>query len=299
MSAPIVQPAPNPVAMVQQRSDTFFFQIGPVAGLETVIPPGTRLEAHEHATPFLSCLLEGSFEQPAPDGLHHLVAGDVRATPEGDRNRLRFGSAGGRCFLVALEPDERETRQPVADRAFLSDPVIARAVLRLRREVMTTHPCPLAAESTALELFALARRRGRSRRVADAPPPWLLRVRQVLEEEYARPLDLERLAHEGGVSREQVARAFRDHFGRSAGSYLRHVRLRRALAALATTGEPIAAVAAGAGFVDQAHLTHTLRRATGVTPAQARLALRQGRPLPTSRGYKTAPFLHPILSAVR
>lgn len=285
--------------MVQQQSGTLFFQFGPVAGLETVIPPGSRLDAHEHGAPFLSCLLEGSFEQPAPDGLHHVAAGDVRATPEGDRNRLRFGNAGGRCFLVALESAERSGLPPIGDRAFIRDGRVATATLRLRGEVMATHPCPLAIESTALELFAIARRRGRSARAALTPPAWLVRVRQMLEEEYARPLDLGRLAVQGGVSREQVARAFRDHFGRSAGSFLRVVRLRRAIEALGSSDESIAAIAAGAGFVDQAHLTHTLRRAIGLTPAQARAALRAGHGLPASLAYKTAPFLRPIHSAVR
>ncbi|HSA54792.1 MAG TPA: AraC family transcriptional regulator [Gemmatimonadaceae bacterium] len=285
--------------MVQQSSGTLLFQVGPVAGLETTLPPGTRLDAHEHATPFLSCLLEGSFEQPAPDGLHHMTAGDVRATPEGDRNRLRFGSAGGRCFLVALESHERQGLPPIDDRAFIRDGRAAGSVLRLRAEVLAARPCPLAIESAALELFALVRRRGRSPRGAHAPPAWLLRVRQRIEEEFTRPLDLERLAVEGGVSREQVARAFRDHFGRTVGSYLRHVRLRRAVEGLASSDESIAAVAAGAGFVDQAHLTHTLRRAVGLTPARARALLRQGSGLPTSRRYKTAAFLRPIHSAVR
>lgn len=285
--------------MAQSRTSTIFFQVGPVAGLETVVPPGARLAAHEHAAPFLSCLLEGSFEQPAPDGLHQVAAGDVRATPEGDRNRLRFGSAGGRCFLVALDPHDPSGLPPIDDRAFIRDPGVATATRRLRAEAIVAHPCPLAVESAALELFALVRRRRRSPRAAHVPPAWLRRVRQLLHDEYAQPLDLGRLAAASGVSREQVARAFRDHFGRSVGGYLRHVRLARAIQALACTNESIAAVAAGAGFVDQAHLTHTLRRAVGVTPAQARASLRAGHGLPTSRGYKTAPFLHPILSAVR
>jgi AraC-like DNA-binding protein len=284
---------------VPPAPDTHFFQIGPVAGLETVIPPRTRLAAHEHGSPFLSCLLQGSFDQPTPRGVQRVVAGDVRATPEGDRNRLHFGTAGGRCLLVSIDPAAPSGLQAIDDRAFLRGPAIARAVLQLRREVVAPSPCPLAVESAALELFAIARRGRRSPRAAPTPPGWLQRIRELLEEEYARPLDLARLALEAGVSREQVARAFRQHFGLSAGQHLRLVRLRRAIAALATPNESIAAVAAGAGFVDQAHLTHTLRRAIGITPAEARRILRQGGPLTTSPAYKTAPFLRPIHSAVR
>jgi AraC family transcriptional regulator len=284
---------------VHQDCGARVFQIGPVSGLETTIPAHARLEAHEHAAPFLSCLLAGSFEQPTASGLHHVGPGDVRATPEGDRNRLRFGSAGGRCLLVSIDPTARTGHTPIDDRRFLRGPAIADAVLRLRHEITAPNPCPLAVESVGLELFALARRGRRSSRARRTPPAWLRHVRQLLEDEYARPLDLERLARVAGVSREQVARAFREHFGVSAGSHLRLVRLRHAVEALALSDVSIAAVAAGAGFVDQAHFTHTLRRALAVTPGEARRMLREGRPLSTSRAYKTAPFLQPILSVVR
>jgi AraC-like DNA-binding protein len=52
------------------------------------------------------------------------------------------------------------------------------------------------------------------------------------------------------------------------------VRLRHALAWLLDSAEPVAQIAAGAGFASQAHLTTRFLRRFGVTPAACR---RQGR----------------------
>jgi len=52
--------------------------------------------------------------------------------------------------------------------------------------------------------------------------------------------------------------------------------LAKAASAIAA-GLPLASAAADAGFSDQAHLTRTMRRFFGVTPAVAATSLRRGR----------------------
>ena len=53
--------------------------------------------------------------------------------------------------------------------------------------------------------------------------------------------------------------------GMSPHAYQRQARVRRACA-LIRLGQPLADVAAAAGFADQAHLTRVFRRVVGVTP---------------------------------
>ena len=73
-----------------------------------------------------------------------------------------------------------------------------------------------------------------------------------------------------GLSAGFLTLAFHGALGTTPHRYLLERRLARARAGLAATGTPVAAIAAGCGFADQAHLTRHMRAAFGVTPAAYR-----------------------------
>ncbi|MEZ4654992.1 MAG: AraC family transcriptional regulator [Candidatus Eisenbacteria bacterium] len=108
------------------------------------------------------------------------------------------------------------------------------------------------------------------------PPGWLLRVRDRLEGEFSDPITLHGLARDAKVHPSHLARAFRDHFGRTVGEYLRARRLRYARHRLEATDDPIAEIAFAAGFADQAHLTRTFAARWGHPPGRYR-AMRRSR----------------------
>ena len=85
--------------------------------------------------------------------------------------------------------------------------------------------------------------------------------------------DLERIS---GLDRFALARHFRALFGTTPHRFLIMRRLTDARRRL-LGGESLAAVAAGAGFADQAHFTRHFRKAYGMTPGRwARLAVDAG-----------------------
>jgi AraC family transcriptional regulator len=132
---------------------------------------------------------------------------------------------------------------------------------------------PIALEGLALELLAIASRSGA------APEPhsaWLARATELVDEEYARPLALSALAAEVGIHPVHLARGFRARHGRSVGSYLREVRVRRAAERLAATNESIADIALAVGFADQSHMNRWFVRLMGTTPGAYRRVLRAG-----------------------
>lgn len=92
------------------------------------------------------------------------------------------------------------------------------------------------------------------------------RVKDWLDEEPARRVDLYALAKETGRSRYQVLRAFKRRYGLPPHAYQLCVRIARAQAAL-LHGESPAQVAVQYGFVDQSHFSKHFRRLVGVTPA--------------------------------
>lgn len=74
------------------------------------------------------------------------------------------------------------------------------------------------------------------------------------------------LARELDVSARQLRRRFEAAVGYGPKRLARVLRLERALAA-ARAGEELALAAAGAGYADQAHLTHDCRALAGVAPS--------------------------------
>lgn len=77
-----------------------------------------------------------------------------------------------------------------------------------------------------------------------------------------------------GVSREHAARAYGSHFLMSPVTARQSARLRLLLKELTGTA-PLAACALAAGYADQAHMTRTVRTATGMSPTQLRRWLRR------------------------
>jgi AraC-like DNA-binding protein len=76
------------------------------------------------------------------------------------------------------------------------------------------------------------------------------------------------LSAETGLSARHLGARFRDELGLPPKQYARVVRFERAAAALrADPRTPLAALAAGAGFADQAHLTREFRALGDTTPA--------------------------------
>jgi AraC-like DNA-binding protein len=100
----------------------------------------------------------------------------------------------------------------------------------------------------------------------------VLRVRDLLREEYAREIGADELAALAGCSRFALYRAFVAGYGMSPGDYQRQLRLRAARTRLAQGVSP-AQAAAETGFTDQAHLTRWFGRCYGITPARYRAAV--------------------------
>ena len=91
-----------------------------------------------------------------------------------------------------------------------------------------------------------------------------------MRDHYQAPITNERLARMAHLSVRAFERKFHASFHLTPQKYLRRLRLRMASRALVYTGQPIAEVAHGCGFVDQSHFTREFRRDFGRTPRDYR-----------------------------
>jgi len=89
---------------------------------------------------------------------------------------------------------------------------------------------------------------------------------------FADPLPLSELCESAGSSVFHACRVFRRATGTTLHGYRRELRLRHALAMLIDGDEPLAEVAASAGFASQSHLTNMFRARFQTTPGAVRAA---------------------------
>lgn len=102
-------------------------------------------------------------------------------------------------------------------------------------------------------------------------PRWIGCVRERLEAEYSRPPTLADLGRMVERDAAHVAATFKRVYGRSAGAYVRDLRLWQARGCLEAEPEcTLCEVAQRCGFADQSHFNRQFRRLFAVTPLQYR-----------------------------
>lgn len=244
--------------------------------VETVHTGAERLPMHEHSRRYLAIVLNGSYEESSRGQRIEAAAGSMLGHPDGHRHANHIGRDGARCLNVI--PDAHWKGDAVMGRVLdlpthLQLDTSGDALLRLRRELRQHDDLSaLAVSSAVLELLVVAQRRARR----NAPPTWLVRVCERLDEDSLDVPTLQELSDEAGIHPAHLSRVFRRCTGKSVGAYVRARRLERALSLLSRTSVPLVEVAARAGFSDQAHLSRAVRGATALTPSTFRARM-QGR----------------------
>lgn len=258
-----------------------------VAGLvltESTYPPGVVLPLHRHRHAGFRLTLEGGFTDVLEGRARECPPRSVAFQAPEVAHEQRIAGRATRTFNVDFSESVWRSRYPLVSRL---DSRMELASARL--SMLTTHlyqefrcgddVAALAIEGLALELLAEAVRATAPSK-ASAPPAWLTRVRELLDEVRGPPPTLAQLAREAGVSPTQLGRGFRQFFQCSPGDHLRRSRLERASRALRETANPLSDIALEAGYCDQSHMTREFSRRLHLTPAEyrRRLAGRSFRP---------------------
>ena len=100
-------------------------------------------------------------------------------------------------------------------------------------------------------------------------------IREFIDQNYARPLTIDRLAQMAGLSTFHFIRAFRAAVGQTPHQYLRRRRIERACELLATTPVSVTDICDATGFQSLGSFSALFRRLTGESPVQYRARLRR------------------------
>ncbi|MFH8339409.1 helix-turn-helix domain-containing protein [Streptomyces sp. AM6-12] len=94
----------------------------------------------------------------------------------------------------------------------------------------------------------------------------MLRARDTMDRDYARPLDVPALARVAHVSPAHFARTFRATFGETPHRYLQRRRVERAMYLLRETGRSVTDIAREVGFASPGTFSRTFRDIVGRSP---------------------------------
>lgn len=200
-------------------------------------------------------------------GAPHQHGEVTHPAPGGDRNTIVFVSARVFADLAAAD-----------DTVPLAAPVTPRMQVTHRRLLAAARAGqdPMVLEEMAIDLVATGLAQIEPERMAARRPATRRARRQLVED--ARLLlatdptlsTVTELASRLSCSPHHLSRIFAGHTGTTLGAYRTRLRLNLALEYLAEDRLSVADVAARCGFADHGHLTRTVRRHTGNTPAGLR-----------------------------
>ena len=239
-------------------------------------PPYRRLPWHEHQEASICYVVAGSYMERVRGLDRQCSPYTMVFKPPRERHADQFGDLGGTCLLIEIDAGRLKDIEPFSDitknPSVVQNAKLATLGHHIYREFAGgDHFSPLAIEGLILELLAETSRAG----LLDATsnlPGWLRQARDLVHDGFCGPLTLSSLAQTVGVHSSHLARTFRQHFHRSIGAYVRHLRIERASREIADTNAPLSAIGLRTGFFDQSHFSKVFKQHMGMTPAQFRSA---------------------------
>jgi AraC-like DNA-binding protein len=207
-------------------------------------PDGQVLQRHRHDTAFLAIVLAGRYLEAGDTGRHRVEAGDVIIHEKHESHLDLIGAHGADVLVLPCA-----TAANMAPLGSLPDPdLVARTAERSLDDALAIvghqiKPRPLRAEDWPDELAASL---------------------------IQRPdLSLREWAESRGLHPGSLSRGFRQLYGLTPARFATTAKVRRALRGLSGGSSRLCDVAAGARFSDQSHMTRSMVKLIGVTPARA------------------------------
>lgn len=242
--------------------------------MEAVYPASIDLPKHAHECACFSLMVDGGMRENYGSRILESYRQTIGFNAADEPHSNKIFSSGARFLILEIGPERTKQAQQYSPRFGRSDVFSGGDLnwlgLKLFREAIQDDALSsLAIEGLALEMIAtLCRLRNASREAQ--PPPWLLRARDLINDQFTEPLTISSIATSVGVHIVHLSRTFRKYYGASIGDYVRELRVERARQEISSTSRSFAEIAADTGFYDQGHLSRVFKRLVGMTPGQYR-----------------------------
>jgi len=234
--------------------------------LRVVHPAAQVIDSHRHDWPLLTLPLLGGYDELCDDGSVSVQGPAAVVHPAGRCHSNCIHARGMETFSIEFDPNwlRDSSLKPKLDQSYYcvggSVALAGRSLAQLWADPATSEAHLQNATACFVHLATAVPQR--------TTPNWLGRARKRLES--SERATAAELANELGLNPRWLAHAYRSLTGEGLHETLRRRRVEHAVQLLRSTDEPIAEVAAAAGFCDQSHLNRSLRLLTGRTPVQIR-----------------------------
>jgi AraC family transcriptional regulator len=238
--------------------------------LETSHEAGDWLPPHAHSHAYMTVTVRGTYTEGCRGQEDFCSPKSVRFLPAHERHTNRFHQPT-LCLNAELAPEfaERYAKSAATRVAEQKSPFACLTAQRLCAELgYQDNLVELAVLTAIIDLFSLFT--WPSRCAETWPAPWLLRVRDYIEEHCGNAIRLNELSAVAGRHPAHLSSEFRRFFGKTISQFIRERRVLRAADMLRSGFANACEVAMMCGFYDQSHFTHAFRRMMGCTPAQYR-----------------------------
>lgn len=234
-------------------------------------PAGEHLPWHWHDGATICCVLEGGFTERVPGVVMSCTPSSVKIMPAGERHCNEFNAGTVHGLMVEVSGRRMEAwgsaSRPLQERRHIQGGPAPQLGRRICHELsLGDAASKIAIEGLLLELVAL----GLRSEPGGQRPGWLVRAAEMLRDEFRSIESLAAVARACGVHPVTLSRGFKQHYGVTAGEYLRRARLDHAATLLVESSLPLTQVALAAGFADQAHFSNVFRRYYATSPGRYR-----------------------------
>jgi AraC family transcriptional regulator len=240
---------------------------------ESLYEPCSVVPEHAHLAPTLVLVVAGEAVEKLATTSHNLTPGSLIIRPPRETHSDHNGKRTVRLLnievLANMNGPLHDFTRVFGRPAYLRGGLLPALAQRIYKESkIKDSAANIVIEGLILEMLGTA-----TRSLITAPvtvPQWLRNSRDLLHEHFAEQLTLSDIAKTVGAHPTHLARSFKKHYGTTVGEYIRRLRLDWAATQLANTDDTIAEIAAAAGFYDQSHFSHSLKKYLGVSPLEFR-----------------------------
>jgi len=246
---------------------------------ERVYSPGYQTPKHTHKQALFCYVMGGNYTESYGSKTRECHTSTLLFHPPGELHAEYFHEAGGRSFIVEIDPGWmariREYFPITESSDGFQGPTFELLSRKLYREFINTDEASsLIIEGLMMELLGETARHHIIKECHPCPR-WLRQAKELLHERFTENLTLSEIARNVGVHPVHLAQTFHKTYECTVGDYVRKLRIDYACHELIATSRPIVEIALTAGFCDQSHFTRTFKRTVGTAPSQYRESLRQ------------------------
>lgn len=220
---------------------------------------------HNHENTHITLLIAGGNKEQRRSKETEATPGNILFYHSGEQHRNDHTLYPSKNINVEIEESffkRYEIQESAINIAAINRPDTKFAILRAYREhsyVLTNNT--IAVHSLLLSLCSISDHLANNK-----IPSWFGLLKEILNDHWNETLTLDQLSKTINIHPVTISKAFPRYFNCTLSTYLRKIRIDRALTLLKTTDMSLTQVAYFCGFFDQSHFIRTFKAATGFLP---------------------------------